>query len=125
MYDFQGWRFLIWCSLSGTCWVFADQERRFYIDSRRHVERWTRNGGKLIKLYGVKATRSSEKAKKLASRVSGEDHVIADNGQVGDEVMKHTGGKRVDYFVEPVGGQESRRDSIETTRHDVYRGNLA
>jgi NADPH:quinone reductase-like Zn-dependent oxidoreductase len=68
----------------------------------------------LAKLYGVKVystTRSLDKAKKLAPLVGGEGHVIIDNGKVGDEVMKRTDGKGVDYCVELVGSQESLKDS--------------
>jgi len=68
----------------------------------------------LARLYGVKVystTRSTDKAKRLALLVGGEDHVIIDDGKVGDEVMKRTDGKGVDYCVELVGSQVSLKDS--------------
>jgi NADPH:quinone reductase len=73
----------------------------------------------LAKLYGVKVystTRSSDKAKKLAPLVGGEEHVIIDNGNISEEVMKRTDGKGVDYCVELVGGQESLKDSARALK---------
>jgi len=68
----------------------------------------------LAKHYGLNfftTTRSQEKAEKLASFYGGKDHVIIDNGKVGDEVLRRTDGKGVDHCVELVGGQESLKDS--------------
>jgi NADPH:quinone reductase-like Zn-dependent oxidoreductase len=68
----------------------------------------------LAKLYGCSVfstTRSLEKAKKLAPLVGGDNHVIVDDGKVGEEVMKRTDGRGVDYCVELVASDASLKDS--------------
>ena len=73
----------------------------------------------LGKLYGLtvySTTRSTEKAKKLAPLVGGEDHVIIDNGKIADEVLKRTGGEGVDFCVELVGSSESLVDSSKALK---------
>jgi threonine dehydrogenase-like Zn-dependent dehydrogenase len=75
----------------------------------------------LAKLYGLKVfstTRSTDKAKQIAPLVGGEDHVIIDNGKVGDEVLKRTGGEGVDHCVELVGSAETIRDSARGLKRD-------
>jgi NADPH:quinone reductase-like Zn-dependent oxidoreductase len=58
------------------------------------------------------------KAKQLAPLVGGEEHVITDNGKVGDEILKRTNGQGVDHCVELVGGQESLKDSARALKPD-------
>jgi len=73
----------------------------------------------LSKQYGLSVfstTRSEVKAEKLAGLVGGKDHVIIDNGKVGEEVMKRTNGQGVDHCVELVGGAESLMDSAQALK---------
>jgi NADPH2:quinone reductase len=75
----------------------------------------------LCKSYGVSVfstTRSETKAEKLAGLVGGKDHVIIDDGKVGEAVMKRTGGKGVDHCVELVGGDKSLIDSAQGLKPD-------
>ena len=75
----------------------------------------------LAKHYGLDiftTTRSHEKAEKLASLYGGKHHVIIDDGKVGEEVLRRTDGKGVDYCVELVGGQESLKDSARALKPD-------
>jgi hypothetical protein len=57
--------------------------------------------------------RSPEKATKIAPPVGGEDHVIIDNGRVGDEVLKRTGGRGDGHRIELIGGDKSLRKAHE------------
>ena len=73
----------------------------------------------LAKHYGLQVfstTRSPVKAKQLAPLIGGEQHVIIDDGKVGDEVLKRTNGQGVDHCVELVGGQESLKDSARALK---------
>jgi len=73
----------------------------------------------LGKLYGLtvySTTRSTEKAKRLAPLVGGESHVIIDDGKIGEEVLKRTGGQGVDHCVELVGSSESLVDSSKALK---------
>jgi NADPH:quinone reductase len=75
----------------------------------------------LAKHYGLQVystTRSSIKAEKLAALIGGKEHVIIDNGKVGEEVLKRTNGQGVDHCVELVGGQESLKDSVRALKDD-------
>jgi NADPH:quinone reductase len=75
----------------------------------------------LAKHYGLQVystTRSAIKAEKLATLIGGKQHVIIDNGKVGEEVMKRTNGQGVDHCVELVGGQESLKDSARALKDD-------
>jgi NADPH:quinone reductase-like Zn-dependent oxidoreductase len=75
----------------------------------------------LARLYGVtvySTTRSEGKAKKLAQRVGGADHVILDDGNVGEQVLKRTGGKGVDHCIELVGSHKSLKDSARALKPD-------
>ena len=68
----------------------------------------------LAKHYGLQVfstTRSQEKAKRLAPLIGGAQHVIIDDGKVGDEVLKRTNGQGVDHCVELVGSAASLKDS--------------
>lgn len=73
----------------------------------------------LGRLYGLtvySTTRSVEKAKKLAERVGGADHVIIDDGNVGDQVLKRTMGEGVDHCIELVGSHKSLKDSARALK---------
>jgi NADPH:quinone reductase len=75
----------------------------------------------LARLYGVtvySTTRSEEKAKKLAERVGGADHVILDDGNVAEQVLKRTEGKGVDHCIELVGSHKSLKDSAQALKPD-------
>jgi NADPH:quinone reductase len=73
----------------------------------------------LAKQYGLtvySTTRSLQKAEMLTPLVGGQDHVIIDDGNVGDEVLKRTDGEGVDYCVELVGGEETLKDSARALK---------
>jgi NADPH:quinone reductase-like Zn-dependent oxidoreductase len=75
----------------------------------------------LARLYGVtvySTTRSAEKAKKLAERVGGAEHVILDDGNVAEQVLKRTRGKGVDHCIELVGSHKSLKDSARALKPD-------
>ena len=62
----------------------------------------------LAKHYGLhvfSTTRSEAKAKTLSQLLGGENHVIIDDGNVGEQVLNRTNGEGVDHCVELVGGQ--------------------
>jgi len=73
----------------------------------------------LAKQYGLQVfstTRSPVKAERLAPLIGGRQHVIIDDGKVGDEVLKRTGGQGVDHCVELVGSHESLKDSARALK---------
>ena len=77
------------------------------------------SAAELGRYYGLQVystTRSQEKAKQIAPLVGGEDHVIIDDGKVGEQVLKRTGGQGVDHCLELVGSHESLFDSARALK---------
>lgn len=110
---FKGWTFLIWLAwqaLVGSLRV-KKGESLLIRGGTSSVGLATAELARHYELQVYSTTRSIEKATKLAPLVGGKDHVIIDDGKVGDEVLKRTGGQGVDHCVELVGGQASVKDS--------------
>jgi NADPH2:quinone reductase len=73
----------------------------------------------LAKQHGLavfSTTRSREKAEKIVPQVGGPDHVIIEEDNVGEALLKHTKGKGVEYCVDLVGGQETLKHSAQALK---------